>query len=315
MKRILKMQSLYNSLRRRRDWVLGKIEYLQTESAKWRTLFKVIASPYSLLRALGLSPQMATGLLFAGTVAGSGVAVNETVFADRSFERGDSGVYAANPEEGWSDIPFFYSDETNTLRLDLAAIPIGEITIEDITVGTFTGSTLPSGKTNVVEIGGLPSSSGFSPTYLEVGHLTIDRWKCNKLTLSDMEVYDLRVTHNASDGQSFGAVPGVHRSRGIGGGNRAEAMKTDGGYYDMLVVQAPSSGTNGKVDILNLVNIYTSGGPCIVRRIKAGIVEIKFNEFGSGDGLGPKDFIIEDSVSFQKFTNTGNVEVAISPPS
>ena len=83
----------------------------------------------------------------------------------------------------------------------------------------------------------------------------------------------------------------------------------------MLVVQAPSSGTNGKVDILNLVNIYTSGGPCIVRRIKAGIVEIKFNEFGSGDGLGPKDFIIEDSVSFQKFTNTGNVEVAISPPS
>ena len=36
-----------------RNWLLEKIEYLNGESAKWRTTFNILKSPYSLLRALG----------------------------------------------------------------------------------------------------------------------------------------------------------------------------------------------------------------------------------------------------------------------
>lgn len=78
-----------------RDWIFAKIEYLNGESAKWRRAFTIAKSPYSLLRAMGFSPQMAIGLLAVGSTAGTGVVVNETVLAERSFSNGDSGVYLA----------------------------------------------------------------------------------------------------------------------------------------------------------------------------------------------------------------------------
>ena len=78
-----------------RNWLLAKIEYANNESQKWKTTFKIIMSPYSLLRALGFSPQMAIGLLAVGSTAGAGVAVNETILAERSFSNGDSGIYSA----------------------------------------------------------------------------------------------------------------------------------------------------------------------------------------------------------------------------
>ena len=75
-----------------RNWILAKINYLNEESAKWKTFFKVAMSPYSLLRAMGFSPQMAVGLLAVGSTAAGGVAVNETILAERSFTNGDSGI-------------------------------------------------------------------------------------------------------------------------------------------------------------------------------------------------------------------------------
>ena len=87
--------SAYRAAIRWRDWTLAKIEYLQAESTKWKTAFNVVKSPYSFLRMMGLSPQMAIGLLAVGSTAGTGVIVSETVFAERSFARGDAGVYNA----------------------------------------------------------------------------------------------------------------------------------------------------------------------------------------------------------------------------
>ena len=66
----------YRQVARFRDWLLAKIDYLQTESAKWRRAFQVLKSPYSLLRACGFSPQMSVGLIFAGSTVGTGVVVN-----------------------------------------------------------------------------------------------------------------------------------------------------------------------------------------------------------------------------------------------
>jgi hypothetical protein len=296
----------YRAVIRGRDWLLAKIEYLQAESKRWTTIFSIAKSPYSFLRMMGLSPQMATGLLVAGSTVGGGVVVNETVFSERSFARGDAGVYAAP-----LDIPTSYEDGNNTLRIDLGTTPVGVIEISDVTVGTaYSNSALPSGETNVIIVGGVSSVS----TYLEVGHLIVDRWRCTQLTLSDIEAHTLNITSNASDGQSIAPVAGTPRARGIGGGNRADAMTTSGGYYDQIKITAPTSGTNGKVDTLRLTNLYSKGGGCVLTRIKAGTIDIVLNEIGAGDGFAAKDFIVATSTVYKIATITDNVEVSISPP-
>jgi len=301
---------LYRAFKARRDWVLGKIEYLQTESTRWRTLFNLVKSPYLLLRAAGLSPQMAMGLLVVGGGVGGGVVVNETVFADRSFSRGDAGVYSAP-----LDTPTFYSDSDNTLRVDLGTTSVGEIIIENVTVGTaFTGSTLPSGQSNVIQIGGTAASSGFTATWLEVGHLIIDRWRCTSFSMTDIEAHTLNIRFNASDGQSISPVAGTPRARGIGGGNRADSMMTSGGTYDQIVIGAPTSGVNGKVDVLRLSNLLTKGGACVLSRIKAGTIDVEFMEVGAGNGFATKEFVVASSTIYKVASITDNVEVSISPP-
>ena len=302
--------SFYRLMCGRRDWVVGRVEYAHAESAKWRGAWTVTKLPYTGLRAMGLNPQMAGTLLFAGTAVGGGVVVNETVFAERSFERGDSGTFSAP-----ADIPTSYSESDSTLRVDLGTTPVGEITIQDVTVGTaFTGSTLPSGQTNVIMVGGTAASSGFTATWLEVGHLKINRWRCTNFTMSDVEAHTLNIRFNASDGQSISPVAGTPRARAVGGGNRADSMTTSGGTYDMLVIGAPTSGVNGKVDVLTLSNLYTKGGPCVLSRIKAGTIDVEFMETGAGNGFGSKEFVIASSTIYKIANITDNVEVSISPP-
>ena len=294
-----------------RDWLFAKIDYLNSESDRWKRAFNIIKSPYSFLRLMGFSPQMAAGVLAVGSTVGGGVVVNETII-DRtpSFAAGDPGIYNAP-----LDKPIFTDREFNTLRLDLGLTPIGLVQIEDVTVGTaYTGSTLPHGETNAVIVGGKPASSNptFAETFLEVGHMTVDRWRCTKLTLTNIQAHNLIVKDNASDGQSISATAGTPRDRAISGGNRADDMLTAGGYYDQLKITSASSGVNGKVDRLVLSNVWTKGGPCVLDRIKAGTLEIVLNEVGAGDGFGTKDFTIATSVVYKSFINEDNVEVSVA---
>lgn len=302
--------AFYRAVGRRRDWVLAKVEYIHSESAKFRALWVCAKLPYTGLRSLGLNPQMAVGLLFAGTAATGGVALNETVFSERSFSRGDSGTYSAP-----ADVPVVYSDSDNTLRVDLGSTSVGEIVIENVTVGTaFTGSTLPSGQSNVIVVGGTAASSGFTATWLEVGHLIITRWRCTNFSMSDIEAHTLNIRYNASDGQSISPVAGTPRARGIGGGNRADSMVTSGGTYDQIVIGAPTSAVNGKVDVMRLSNLHTKGGPCILSRIKAGTIDVEFMEVGAGNGFGTKEFVVASTTVYKIANIVDNVEVSISPP-
>lgn len=302
--------AFYRSLGRGRDWLVAKIEYAHTESAKWRGMWVAIKAPYAGLRAMGLNPQMAVGLLVAGSTVGGGVVVNETLLSERSFGRGDSGVYSAP-----MDVPMSYSESDNTLKVDLGTTPVGEITISGVTVGTaFTGSTLPSGQANVIMVGGTAASSGFTETFLEVGHLKINRWRCTNFSMANVEAHTLNIRYNASDGQSISPVAGTPRARGIGGGNRADSMITSGGTYDQIRIGAPNSGVNGKVDVLTLSNLYTKGGPCVLSRIKAGTIDIEFMETGAGNGFGTKEFVIATSTVYKTASIVDNVEVTISPP-
>ena len=132
---------IYRGAVKGRDWLLAKISYLNEESAKWKTTFNILKSPYSLLRACGFSPQMALGLIFAGSTVGTGVVVNETILADRSFKNGDAGVYAAPvdiPSAKLEEMLAFRKDnkDDNTLRIVLGVVPVREIKIENVSVGT-----------------------------------------------------------------------------------------------------------------------------------------------------------------------------------
>ena len=295
-----------------RDKVFSLIERLNTESVKWKRTFNVLKSPYSLLRACGVSPQLAITFLSVGSVAGGGAIVNETLLSERSFSNGDAGIYSAP-----LDTPVFADQEYNTLRLDLGATSVGLVEIDSISLGTaYAGSTLPSGQTNVIIVGGLPAvvDPAFAETFLEVGTMYVDRWRCETLTITNSEIHKLVISGNTSDGQSLAAVAGVPRDRGINGGNRADDMTTTGGYYDQLKITSASSGVNGKVDVLRLTNIYSKGGGCLIDRVKAGTMEITLNEIGGDSDLGTKAFQVATSVIYKSFTNTSNVEEAMAVP-
>jgi hypothetical protein len=293
-----------------RNWLLSKVEYLQSESAKWKTLFSVLKSPYSLLRSLGLSPNMAIGLLFAGSTVGTGVVVNETILSERSFGRGDSGTYSAP-----LDAPVSYTDGDNTLRIDLGVTPVREITIENVSVGSvFTGSALPSGEQNVVDIGGNVVTGGTN-TRLVVGHLIFENSRCKKLELTDIQAHTIIIRGNASDGQSISPSPGTSRMRAIGGGHhQADAMVTSGGTYDRILINAPVSAVNGKVDKLRLSNLFTRGGICALYKMNIGTLEILLNEIGNGDGFATKEFSVASSVSGANIFIEDNVEESIGEP-
>jgi hypothetical protein len=301
----------YHKVRVWRDKLLATVEYLQTESAKWKALFTTLRLPYLALTKAGVSPNMAISLLIGGTAVGGGAIVAE-VLEPPSFSRGDAGVYDAP-----LDAPIFFEEKFNTLRLDLGTTPVGLIEITDTTLGTaYTGSTLPSGESNVIIVGGLPTVSdpAFTETFLEVGHMIVDRWRCETLTLSNIEAHELIVHGNVSDGQSIAAVAGTPRDRGINGGNRASDMQVSESYYDQIKITAASSGVNGKVDVLRLTNLYGKGGGCKLDRIKVGTLEITLNEIGGDSDLATKAFVIEDTVEYKSMVSTDNIELAMAVP-
>ena len=299
----------YKKIVKVRDWILVKVEYLQGESAKWKTTFNILKAPYSFLRVMGFSPQMATTFLLAGSVAGTTVGVAE-VMASKSFALGDTGVYTAP-----SDVPVEWAEEYNTLRIDLGSTPVREITIENVSVGTvFTGSALPSGEQNVVQISGTVIGGGTN-TRLEIGHLIFEKSRCKKLELSDIQAHTLIVRGNASDGQSIAPSAGTSRMLAIGGGHhQAEAMVTSGGMYDRIWIHAPNSGVNGRVGTLRLSNLYTKGGTCQLTKLNVGTLEVSLNEVGMGNGFATKEFTIATNVTAANIINEDNVEVTIAEP-
>ena len=307
----------YRKIKAIRDWILAKVTYLNEESAKWRRVFNVLKSPYSLLRAMGFSPQMAMGLLFAGSTVGGGVVVNETLLAERNFTAGDAGIYAApnNVPDNTLEETMKWREENkedNTLRIVLAATPVSEIRIENVTIGTaFTGSALPSGKTEAVLIEGTDVSGGTS-TRLQIGELIFEKSRCKSLTFADINAHTINIIGNASDGQSINQTAGTARMRAIGGGHhQAEAMITSGGTYDRIWIDAPTSAVNGRIDKLVLSNLYTRGGTCVLQQMDIGTLTIQLNEVGEGNGFATKEFVIATTVTSANWNVTDNVEVAI----
>ena len=310
---------LYRRLAKIRNWIFDKIEYLNAESKKWATVFKVIMSPYSLLLKMGFSPNMAISILAVGGVATTGVAVDQTLLAEDTFENRSPGQYFAP-----SNIPSFYAlsepDQAtgmsyNTLRISLSSTAVDEIDIRAVSLGTiYANSALPQGATTAIDIGGTVAKSN----WLEVGTFTIDGLRCQKLRLHDIDAHTINIIGNASDGQSIAPAPGSgvsNRMRSVVGGNHmAAALRTEGGTYDRLWIESAGTGISGRVNKITLTNIYSKGGMCRLGRLKVGTLNILNAEIGNGDGLSAKDFTVETTVTGQIINANNNVEVLIAEP-
>ena len=187
---------------------------------------------------------------------------------------------------------------------------MGTIEISAIDLATsYANSTLPSGETNVIEIGGSAALSN----YLEVGHLIIDRWRCETFRMEDTEAHTLEITGSVADGLSISPVPGVIRKRAVGGGLRAESMSVANSTYDQIRITAPTNAVNGQVDVLRISNLATRGGGCLISRVKAGTITIEYLTVGKGNGLALKDFVVASTTSYSIAAISDNVEELISP--
>jgi len=174
---------------------------------------------------------------------------------------------------------------------------------------SYANSTLPSGQTNAIEIGGSAALSN----YLEIGHLIIDRWRCETFRMEDTEAHTLEISGSVADGLSISPVPGVVRKRAVGGGLRAESMSVSNSTYDQIRITAPTASVNGQVDVLRISNLATRGGGCLISRVKAGTITIEYLTVGKGNGLALKDLVVATTTSYSIADITDNVEELVSP--
>ena len=298
---------MYRGLVKARNWLLDKVNYLEQESQKWKTTFMMLKSPYTLLLKMGFTPQMAASLLIGTSAIGGGVVVNETILTEKSFARGDSGQYVTDTSR---EIPVVWDEQFNTLRVDIGATAIKELSIDSVSIGDiFAGSTVGN-STSVIDVGGV----GSADTWLIVGHLIFEKNRCDTLLLTSIQTNELVVSGNVSDGQSLAMGAGAHIPRNVTMGHHSSVMSTTSGMYDRIQISPPTSGTNGQVDTLRISNAYTRGGACWLHRIKSGKLSILDNLVGEGDGLANKDFQIENSVTATSIINNNNVEFVVALP-
>ena len=311
--------TLYQDVKNFRDWLFAKIEYLNSESAKWRRFFTVMKSPYSMLRAFGLNPQMAVGLLVAGGTATTAVAVNEIV-VERSFANGSPGIYAAPseyPSETLEKEMAWRKDnpDDNTLRIVLGNTPVEEINISNVSIGTaYTGSALPSGKAEAILIEGKAGTTA----RLEIGQLLFERNTCKTLTLSDVNAHKVIVKENIADGLSIAqTLTSTLRNLRVSGGNfMADLLQTEGGTYDRIWLDTGAlTNTNAKINKLVLSNIVSTGGTCVIRQADIGELTIQFSQIGHDSNLATKEFTIQSTTLASIWEVNNNYEVLLSEPS
>ena len=295
-----------------RDWLFEKIEYLNSESAKWRRFFNVLKSPYSLLRSFGLSPQLAIALLGIGTASGTAVAVNE-VIQERSFANSSPGIYSAPsdlPDEELEKRMAWRKDnpDDNTLRIVVGAVPVETISISDVSINNYTNSELPTGKTEALLVDG-------KTVGIDIGELVYERVTCKQMTVTNVNAHKIVIKENISDGQSIAQTSGNQRDLRISGGyDMAKELKTEGGRFDRLWLDTDTATSTPKINKLVLSNIVTKGGTCELKNLNVGLLTIQYNATGHDQNFSTKEFTIHTSTKANIWEVTNNIEVLLLEP-
>jgi hypothetical protein len=298
-----------------RDYVMAKVDYLDSESKKWHRFFQTLALPYNALLKLGFSPQMAMSFLAVGSTVGTGVVVNETILAERSFSNRDAGVYLAPSDMPNSEWEEQLQEEvtTNTLRVLLNDTPVETIDISNVNVGTSYASNgepsqLPSGKTEAILIDG-------NNTRIEIGKLTFSRNSCKTLNLVNINANKITIKDNQADGLSIyqTASSTIPNLRVSGGYYMSDLLQTEGGLYDRLHISPLDSISSSKVYVneLKLENIVSSGGTCDLKKLDIGELEITFNRIGGDNSLVSKALTVSSTVTSANWIVDGNIEVVM----
>ena len=309
--------SFYKEVKLFRDWLFAKIEYLNAESAKWHKFFMVMKSPYSLLRSMGVNPQMAIAILGIGSTTAVGVGVAE-VIEQRSFANGDSGIYLAPenvPSEELERELAWRKDNPsdNTLRVILNETPVEKLSISSVNIGTSYASNgepsaLPENKTEAILIDG-------NGTRIEVGKLTFSRNSCKTLALSDINANKITIQDNQADGLSiYQTATSTQPNLRVSGGNyMADLLETKGGTYDRLWIAPLDSMTSSKTKVNEIIldNIVSSGGTCDLKKLDIGELVIQFNRIGGDSNLVTKAFTVTTTVRSANWDVLGNIEVVM----
>ena len=310
--------TLYKDIVEFRDWLFNKIEYLNAESAKWKRFFNVMKSPYSLLRSLGVNPQLAIAILGIGGATGGTLVVAE-VIQERSFANGDAGIYMAPsnlPSEELEKELAWRKDnpQDNTLRIILNTTPVEEVNISNVNIGTSYASNgqpsaLPSGKTEAILVDG-------NNTRLEIGKLIFSRNSCKTLSITDVIANKITIKDNQSDGHSItqSATSTLPNLRISGGNYMSKALVTESGTYDRLWISAEDSLTssNARINTMTLDNIVSSGGTCDLKKLSVGELVLEYNRIGGDSSLLTKALTISSTVKSANWSVTGNVEVLMA---
>jgi hypothetical protein len=341
----------YKAMVGTRDWIITKVDKLNAESGKWKRVFQIMRSPYSLLRAMGFSPNMAVSFLAIGGVASTTVAVDQTVFADKNFFNGDAGVYQAPRDVPLAlttknlpeDIEKVLKTEQNTLAITLNAVPVREIKIENVSVGAiYKGSagsdagnssaipvtcdaTNPAKTGNAlcpaILVSGIPAvaASGDTPavvaTRIRIAEMTLSSSRCKEIVFEDVDAHSIDISYNHADGISLYQQAGTAPRRSpMGGHHQAENLTTSGGTYDRLLIIANSSGVNGEIGKLDLTNIYSKGGVCLFKNLDIGTLNILQNEAGDDNNLATKEFLIKNTVLGSNWNVVDNIEINMIEP-
>ena len=295
-----------------RDYVMAKVDYLDSESKKWHRFFQTLALPYNALLKLGFSPQMAMSFLAVGSTVGTGVVVNETILAERSFSNRDAGVYLAPSEIPNSELEEQFKGEvtTNTLRVVLNDTPVETIDISNVSVNSYTTngqeSALPTGKTEAILIDG-------NNTRIEIGKLVFNRNTCKTLNLESINANKITIKDNQADGLSVyqTASSTIPNLRVSGGYFMSDLLQTEGGLYDRLHISPldSMSGTKTYVNELKLENIVSKGGSCDLKKLDIGELEVTFNRIGGDNNIVTKALTVSSTVTSANWFVDGNVEV------
>jgi len=265
---------------------------------------------------MGFSPQMALGLITIGSTAGTGVIVNETILAERSFSNRDAGVYLAPSEIPNSELEEQFKNEVteNTLRVILNDIPVEKIDISDVNIGTSfvsngEASKLPTGKTEAILIDG-------NNTTIEIGKLVISRVSCKTLNMENVRANSIKILNNQADGLSIyqTASSTIPNLRVSGGYFMSELLETSGGLYDRLHISPLDTMSTSKtyVNELNLTNVVSSGGTCEIKKVDAGEILIEFGRWGGDNSIFTKALTVSSSVVSANWEVNGNIEVRMT---
>ena len=300
---------LYRKLAKIRNWLFDKIEYLNAESKKWATVFKVLMSPYSLLLKMGFTPNMAISFLAIGGVASGGAIVNETILAEKTFENRVAGEYFAP-----NNVPSqtFTDERYNTLLVTISSTPLDSLILSSTSLGTIYGGALPGSATTAIDIGGTAANR------LTIADLTIERLRCKQLKIFETNINTLKVTNNMADGISIGVSAGSglsNRPRSVIMGNHGAArLEQSGGTFDRFVVAVKNGELNASIGELILSDTLTRGGLCRISYADIGNLTLDSNIIGSGSGIASKDMVLESTTTSQHTTLSQNLEMALAEP-